>query len=324
VAAVFAALLAALPGLPTVPFATLAVALGAGAFLRRRPGSVAEGRGPPPRGTALALVAHPGTAPRLRAFAPARGDTDALFQRLGVRWPVHRVEEDRGLPEDAVRIELAGAPEATVRVTEDLAPLADRLRELLPARPEALFGLQELRNELDRLGPEVPALLRAVIPERVDEAGLAALLRGLLREGVSVRPLREILEALAEGPPLPDGLEGRLVRLREGLSGPLTAPHVRDGRLLVHRVDPEVEEVLREATGPDGRLAAPPELLQELRQSASKALEEGGVLLCRGDVRPLLRDALLGRVPPAPVLAYGEVDARVEVTVGAPMRPGGV
>jgi len=50
---------------------------------------------------------------------------------------------------------------------------------------------------LDQLERAYPALVRNVVPKPVTLALLADVLRRLVEEGVSVRPLREILEALA-------------------------------------------------------------------------------------------------------------------------------
>ncbi len=116
VAAVFAALLAAVPGLPLFPFAVLALLLGslAWALWRRRPAPEVEASSDtvPPGALELrvghrlarALAADPRFGDALRALA------GALHEERGVRLPAVKPHASERLDPDAYVVELAAVP----------------------------------------------------------------------------------------------------------------------------------------------------------------------------------------------------------------------
>ena len=202
--------------------------------------------------------------------------------------------------------------------------LAERLREAVLRRPEALLGIQETQRELDLLAREAPALVRTVVPERVSLPRLCALLRALLAERVGVRPLREILEALAVDP-LPEGDGALLEVVRARLARQLTHALVEaDGALGVLAVDPVIEEALRDGLLPDGEAAIDPELARDVLAAVRRALADAGgrpVLVTQPDVRRALRRLLAPELPDVAILSYRELDPSVQVRRLGVVRP---
>ncbi|HJL19419.1 MAG TPA: flagellar biosynthesis protein FlhA [Sandaracinaceae bacterium LLY-WYZ-13_1] len=374
VAALFAGLLAVVPGLPLVPFAILAALLGlvAWALWRRRPTPALDVRDVgAPRSGPLELRASPELAAALAAdprFSEDLGAAGtALYRALGVRLPAVAPEPTEAR-DDAYEIRLGAVPvdrgrcprdrrfvtgeaEALREVDPDveldgdggwIAPdraaaarerrmrpqtaaevLAERLVRAVRRRPAALVGLEETQRELDRLAREAPALVRAVVPERLSLPRLAGLLRGLVEEGVSIRSLREILEA-ASLEPLPDDELALIETVRARLARPITHALVDDdGVLRAHAVDPEVEEAVREASA-GGALALDPELARDVVASVRAAAEPGGtVVLTQPDVRRPLRQLLATELPNVPVLSYRELDPEVRLERIGVIGPGG-
>ena len=90
----------------------------------------------------------------------------------------------------------------TVRVTRDGAILEVVLDRFTPPREPLRMRSQRLDERratelLDGLEQSHPALVRNLVPKPLSVPLLAEILRRLVEEHVSIRPLREILEGLA-------------------------------------------------------------------------------------------------------------------------------
>ena len=204
------------------------------------------------------------------------------------------------------RLELAGIPLLTppMLVAEHLGAVARR-------HASALLGLQDVQILLDALEARVPALVRPAV-EKVPLPLLTDVLRRLLREGISVRNLRTVLETLAT--PGADGDAAQLTeRCRQALARWISHRHAPSGPLFAWLVDPGLEEALRERAG-DGAPALEPDRVQALLEAVSGVVEEGrAVLLASGDVRRPLRALCEGAFPEVAVLAYAELDPTLRV-----------
>jgi type III secretion protein V len=149
---------------------------------------------------------------------------------------------------------------------------------------------------------------------------LADVLRRLLAEGVSIRPLRTILEALLEAGGAARGAPALAEAARRALRRHLGHRHAGEGPLPALLLDPATEEALRAALVGDVLALAPPAcaaLLAAVDAEARRCAETRPVLLVSGDVRRPLR-ALLGAGPPRlAVLAFEDVPPDL------PVRPVG-
>jgi type III secretion protein V len=230
---------------------------------------------------------------------------------------------------------LSGRPSALVSALDQpraaalgrvLGPLERLLAELAGAlRQHAhdLVGVQEVQHLLDGIEPTAPALVREV-SRLVPPALLAEVLRRLLEEGVSIRPLRVILEAVlrAGGPAHPPSVLAEACR--RALRRQLGHAHAAGGTLTVLLLDPAAEQDFREALAgevpalePQRALALLDALSAELAGQASPP-----VLLVSPDVRRAVRSLFAPRFPRLPVLAYEELPPELAVRpvgrVGAP------
>ncbi len=122
------------------------------------------------------------------------------------------------------------------------------------ARGAARFvGVQEVQSLLDGLEPSAPALVREA-SRQLPPALLAEVLRRLVEEGVSIRPLRTILEALLEAGGGARGAPSLADAARRALRRHLGHALAGDGPLDALLLDPAAEERIREAlTGESAR-----------------------------------------------------------------------
>ncbi len=228
--------------------------------------------------------------------------------------PGERVEEPAfGLPARWIVAHERDRAEALGYTVVDPATVAaTHLTEVLRQHAHELLGRGEAQELLDMLSSREPRLVDEVIPHVVSVGEVIQILRLLLVEGVPIRDLRTILEALADhGRTVKD--PSQLVELvRERLSRHITARfRDTDGRIAALVLDPRLEESFRK--GLDA--AAAQRLLSSLEEKARgfSQVSTPPALVCAPDVRRAVAQFLARRVPGLAVLSYREIDARTTV-----------
>jgi type III secretion protein V len=177
-----------------------------------------------------------------------------------------------------------------------------------------LVGVQEVQVLLDGLEPLSPALVREVA-RQLPAPVLAEVLRRLLEEGVSIRPLRAILEAILEAGGAARGAASLAESCRRALRRQLGHAHAGEGALAVVLLDPAAEQAIRE--GLEGELAAlDPRLAMALIDALAAELSaqpSPPVLVTSPDVRRAVRGLVAPRFPRLAVLAYEELPPELAV-----------
>ena len=143
---------------------------------------------------------------------------------------------------------------------------------------------------LDALEQFAPATVRNVVPKPVSLMLLVDVLRRLVEEGVSVRDLRAILEALSSAATIEKDPLTLTELVRAQLRRPITFSLTRGaGHLGVYLLDPAIEETLRRSITrtPNGAfLTLAPAASRDVIASLRRALDEN----------PLPRNGAAGRV----------------------------
>jgi type III secretory pathway component EscV len=213
----------------------------------------------------------------------------------------------------AQRVQAAG-----VSLLDGIACIAARLDALLRAYAPELIGLDETQRLLDGVGRDYPALVRDVVPRRIDTAGLAEVLRRLVAERVPIRDLRDVLEALARQKEAERDPAVLVERVRAALTRHITHRHARDKRIEALLLDAEAEEAVRGAIRqtPGGpQLALEPDLADALLSSVTREADaqKRAVIITPADLRRHVRRLVEGEHPSLPVLAYHELLPEVQV-----------
>jgi flagellar biosynthesis protein FlhA len=209
-------------------------------------------------------------------------------------------------------------------VVDHATIIATHLGELLRTSAHKLLGRQEVQHLLDLLARKAPKLVDDVVPNLLSLGDVVRVMRNLVREGVSVRDMRTILESLAELSMQTKDVEQLTELLRERL-----APHITsrlkgaDGTVTALTLDPRLEEVLRRslreiATGVGGALD--PEMLRNLTASAERAVAKHGgaatpCIVAPPDLRRYVRAIFERKLPNVTVASFREVDPAVPLRV---------
>ncbi|MET0282897.1 MAG: flagellar biosynthesis protein FlhA [Polyangiales bacterium] len=258
--------------------------------------------------------------------------SDALYaqrNKLGVEQTCAQLERTLG-------IEL---PRPTLLRNASLATFQLRLRDLpeLPREGETVaaalerfvrahadqwLDLDAVERALAKLEREHPALVRA---SKLSPRMLTEVLRRLVREGVSVRWLGEILDGLGveQASQQGDSAEALAERARRTLSRRISHALAPGGTLHVLRLTPELEETLSDGLHAD-TLVLPPDLAREIAsaiETAHRAAPLPHALITQAELRRHVRALVAERAPSLAVVTAHELMPHLSLSSSAPIGP---
>jgi flagellar biosynthesis protein FlhA len=215
--------------------------------------------------------------------------------------------------------ELAEALGATV--VDHTTIIATHLGEVARTHAHRILGRAELQHLFEVFAKATPKLVDDLVPNLLPATDVLKVLRNLLRENVSIRDLRTILESLIELAPATRDTEQLTELARQRLSRQISAQHTgSDGVLAGLVLDAPVEEMFRRslreiASGTGGALN--PEharLLGLALESAVARMVKAGRSPCvitAPDVRRYLRAFAERRCPQLAVISFREIEPDV-------------
>jgi flagellar biosynthesis protein FlhA len=208
---------------------------------------------------------------------------------------------------DRARAEAAGCT-----VVDSAAVIATHITELLRRNGHELLGRREAQELLDIAGKHNGKVIEELIPHLLSMGAVMQVLRNLLREGVSVRDLRTILEALADHAHATKNPDDLTEFVRQRLARRLTRAQLTgDGSLRPLVLDPRAESLLRDGSGRNARALT--KLTEEIAAKARDLAmrDEPPLLVVAPDLRRAVAGIASRHVPGLAVMSYREVDPSV-------------
>ncbi|BCA54801.1 Flagellar biosynthesis protein FlhA [Nitrospira sp. KM1] len=220
-------------------------------------------------------------------------------------------------------------------VVDSSSAIATHLSEVIKRHAYELVGRQEVQGLLDEMAKVHPKLVEELIPTVLSLGSVVRILANLLREGVPIRDLRTILEAVADQAQTTKDTDMLTEAARQALSRTITRQYLGpDGTLSIISLDPRLDRTLADQAvpGQNGTTVPidptlPQQVLVALKQAAERVATKGHqpVVLCSPGTRRYLRrltDRVLHSVP---VLGLNEVDSTVKLQAIETVRlePGG-
>lgn len=200
--------------------------------------------------------------------------------------------------------------------------MATHLSEVIRSHAHELLGRQEVQNLLDTLSKGFPKLVEELIPNMMSLGAVVKVLQNLLREDVSIRDLRTILETLADHAAQTGDPDQLTEYVRQALTRHISSKYAQEDNILpVLILDSEVEDALQQAvkkTTQGAYLSLDPRTAQSILESISAQVNKVGqgvqlALLCPANVRLHLRRLIERYMPMLPVLSHSEVAAHLKV-----------
>jgi flagellar biosynthesis protein FlhA len=272
---------------------------------------------------------------KVRGAEVARGRTMAGHQlamdpgdAVGQLPGVQTTEPAFGLPAIWIAdLQRAEAEALGYTVVDQESVIVTHLTEAIRAEAAELLTRQETRQLLDQLKEHNAAVVDEIVPDVLSLGEVQRVLQSLLREGVSIRDLGVVVEAIGD--------KARLTRdpallaeyARQALGRQITAPFLGpDRKLRAIALDPMIEQEVSEsitATSDGEYLAMEPSRAQALVTALRDRVDDGStlgvrpVLLCSARVRRHLRRLAEQTIPQLAVCSYNEIAPGIRVeTVG--------
>ncbi|HLJ01835.1 MAG TPA: flagellar biosynthesis protein FlhA [Solirubrobacteraceae bacterium] len=212
-------------------------------------------------------------------------------------------------------------------VVDGESVIVTHLTETIRSHAAQLLTRQDVRALLDQLKETNEAVVTEVVPDVLSLGEIQRVLQALLSEGVSIRDLGAIVEAVGDKARITRDPSLLAEYARQTLGRAIIAPHVGpDQTLRAVTLDPTIEQELAGSitqTSDGEYLAMDPSraqsLLQAVKAQHDQATARGTrpVLLCSARVRRHLRRLVETVVPHLPVCSYNEIAAGISVeTIG--------
>jgi len=201
--------------------------------------------------------------------------------------------------------------------------VATHLTEVLKANLSELFGRQELVKVLDNFKEENPKIVSDLIPEIMPLGTVLKVLQALLREGVSVRDLRTILETLAEFGTGTKDSEALTEYVRQALYRTITERiKGSQGDVPLFTLDRSLEEAVARSiihTDHGSQLNLDPKVTQTILASLNEKIEEATsqgekmVVLCSPVIRRHFKKLTEKFIPNMIVVSHNELSPEVNI-----------
>ena len=146
--------------------------------------------------------------------------------------------------------ERSRAERAGLTVVDTASVMTTHLCEVLRRNAHELIGRQEIQELLAHVGKEAPKVVEDVVPGTISLGELVRVVRLVLKEGLSIRDFRSILEGVGDAAPRSKDTGFLVEQVRRRLARQITS-RVSDAKGVVHALtlDRNTEELLRKSLG---------------------------------------------------------------------------
>ena len=230
-----------------------------------------------------------------------------------------------GMPAVWITPDLRLEAEATgYTVVEPATVLATHLMETIRQHAADLLSRQHTRELLDGIKESHPALVDDVVPGKLSLGAVHRVLQRLLKEGLPIRDLVSILEALSDAADQTKDPETLTEHVRRALGSVILQIHDQgDGSIRGITVGPRLEAALMQLFSPralrdGGRTMDPDELtdaLRRLNDLATTHRRDGQMptLIAPPSLRVGIRRLIEPVLPKLPVLSLGELPTQAPI-----------
>jgi flagellar biosynthesis protein FlhA len=269
------------------------------------------------------------------AEAEIEPDKDMAINPGQVFGPLEGIEtKDPAFGLDAIWVDSNKKDQAQTlgyTVVDSSTVVATHLNQLLQKHSAELIGHEDVQKMLDRLAKVSPKLAEELVPNTLNLSQLLAVLQNLLSEGVPVRDMRSIAEALANTTTDSQDTAALTVQVRKVLRRLIVQSiYGNADDLSVITLEPALEQLLlktvqqtKQQTGSSDNMILEPSMTEKLQGSlfdAARNQEMAGhpaVLLVSAMLRPVLSTFVRSMADNLHVISYQEMPENKQITIAA-------
>jgi len=208
-------------------------------------------------------------------------------------------------------------------VVDNTTILATHISEIIKKHAHELVGRQELQQLLDGIATSLPKVVEELVPSLLSLGTVLRVVKNLLKENVSIRDFRSILETLADYGGVTKDPEMLTEFVRQSLGRYIVEQYKReDDTLCVLSMDREVEETISDAvqlSEQGSYLAIEPNtaqrILATIRQNAEKFDSSGAlpVLMASPTIRRHVKKLTERFMPNLAVISHNEIPPNIKI-----------
>ena len=208
-------------------------------------------------------------------------------------------------------------------VVDNTTILATHISEITKKHAHELVGRQELQQLLDGIAATLPKVVEELVPSLLSLGTVLRVVKNLLKENVSIRDFRSILETLADYGGVTKDPEMLTEFVRQSLGRYIVEQYKReDDTLCVLSLDREVEETIADAvqlSEQGSYLAIEPNtaqrLLATIRRNAEKFDSSGAlpVLMASPTIRRHVKKLTERFMPNLAVISHNEIPPNIKI-----------
>ena len=199
--------------------------------------------------------------------------------------------------------------------------MATHISEIIKQYGHELIGRQEVQGLLDNLAKSYPKLVEELVPATVSLGTIMRILQNLLKENVSIRDLRTILETIADWAGVTQDTDILTEYVRHALSRTISSELATDSVIPIITLAKPVEDAIQNAvqhkeTG--SYLAIDPAVAQTILDSVGQSISlfDGGsrpTLLVAPQIRPHVRSLTERYYPALTIISHNEITPNLKV-----------
>jgi flagellar biosynthesis protein FlhA len=199
--------------------------------------------------------------------------------------------------------------------------MATHISEIIKQYSHELIGRQEVQGLLDNLANTYPKLVEELIPGILSLGTIMRVVQNLLKEGVSIRDLRTILETMADWAPTTQDTDILTEYVRHALARTISSELAVDGVIPVITLAKPAEDAIRNGiqhkeTG--SFLSIDPVIAQRILDNIGKVIQlfDGGsrpTLLSAPQIRPYVRNLTERYYPALTILSHNEITPNLKI-----------
>lgn len=220
--------------------------------------------------------------------------------------------------EQKVIAELAG-----LKVWEPEEVITLHLSRVMRRYAHEFIGIQETQAYLDFAARGLPKLVEEIVPKTLSVAQVNDVLQRLVQEGISIRDLKSIFEALSEWGRVEKDATQLTEYVRSSMRRYISFRYagIRE-TLFVYMLDPEIEDVIRGAirrTSTGTYLSLDPNIAHDILEAIRREIEnvpptaQKPVIITDAEVRRFVRKMVELEFPELTVLSYQELASELNI-----------
>lgn len=208
-------------------------------------------------------------------------------------------------------------------VVENTTIVATHISEIIKKHGHELVGRQELQQLLDNLSATCPKVVEELVPSQLNLGSVLRVIKNLLRENVSIRDLRTVMEVLADYAGVTKDPDVLTEFVRQAL-GRYIVDQLKsaDETLSIICLERDVEELVAESVHNSDQgsyLAIEPGVAQRILANMRSAVENFNqtgaqpVLICSPSIRRHVKKFVERFISNLAVLSHNEIPSNIKI-----------